>query len=60
MAQLTKEDIKKNKIQGTNEKDDINLVDYAEKVSIYAGNGTDTIVSGSGETTIYGQSGKNI
>ena len=60
MAQLTKENIKKNKIQGTNARDDINLVNYAETVSIYAGNGTDTIGSGRGKTTIYGQSGKNI
>ena len=59
MEQLTKENIKKNKLQGTDAKDDINLVDYAETVSIYAGKGTDTIGSGSGKTTIYGQSGKN-
>ncbi len=59
MADLTKENIKKGKLQGTNQNDIINVADYAEKVSIYASNGSDVISSGSGKTTIYGQSGKN-
>ncbi|MBQ4078712.1 hypothetical protein IJD15_05980 [bacterium] len=59
MADLTKENIKKAKLQGTKQNDVINVADYAEKVSIYASNGSDVISSGSGKTTIYGQSGKN-
>lgn len=60
MLTLTKNEVKKGKLQGTNAKDNFNLVDYAEKISIYTGCGTDTIYSGSGKTIIYGQSGKNI
>lgn len=59
MADLTKENIKKGKLQGTTQDDIINVSNYAEKVSIYAGSGSDVISSGSGKTTIYGQSGKN-
>ena len=59
MAQLTDIQIKKGKLQGTDGYDDINISEYAEKVSVYAGKGSDMIVSGKGKTTIYGQSGSN-
>ena len=59
MADLNKENIKKGKVQGTKSNDNINLAGYAEKVTVYASNGSDIITSGSGKTTIYGQSGAN-